>query len=226
VQEHIHAGKTSGHHVLFLSFKRDVLTSFCRNLEQERTGATGRVIGRGRLRDLAGIDAYDLGKHAAHFRRRIELTFALAAFRSEVAHQVFVGVTEKVVVVGPVLREIEILVLENGDEMREAVHHLSPFAELCRIVEIREVGSRQSAVVSFHDGLDDLLVDLVADVGTPLELAHIAEAGTGRNLEGGKRPSVGEFIGYVLDKKHEEHVVLVLAGIHAAAKNVAALPKL
>src|SRR5208283_784694 len=92
-------------------------------------------------------------------------------------------------------------------------------AEFGFIVKVRHF--RQ--VVDLGQRGDDLLVDLVANVGLALEGDHVFEAGTWRDGDWG----VGHasvFVTYVLDKQQDEDVVLVLAGIHAAAKFVAAGP--
>ena len=52
---------------------------------------------------------------------RVELPLALAALGGEVPHEVFVGVAEDVVVLGAVLREIERGLLEDGDQVGEAL---------------------------------------------------------------------------------------------------------
>jgi hypothetical protein len=94
----------------------------------------------------------------------VELPLALAAFGGEVPHQVFIGVAEDVVALGAVLGEVERRVLEDGDEIGEPVHHLLAGPELGGVVEI---GKSRTAVGAGQRG-DDLLVDLIADVGLPL----------------------------------------------------------
>lgn len=75
-------------------------------------------------------------------------------------------------------------------------------------------------------GLDDLGVDLIANIGLTLECDHIAEARTRWNRNRWlKHLSVAVFIGDILDEEHEEDVVLVLAGIHAPAQLVAGRPQ-
>ncbi len=71
---------------------------------------------------------------------------------------------------------------------------------------------------------DDLLVDLVADVALALEGDHVLEA---RALRDGDRRVglAGVLVADVLDEQQDEDVVLVLAGVHAAAQLVAARPE-
>ena len=92
------------------------------DLEQQRARAAGRVVGGGGGLGVCRRDADDLGHDAADFGRGVELPLALAALGGEVPHQVFVGVAEDVVVLGAVLREIELGLLEDGDEVGEALH--------------------------------------------------------------------------------------------------------
>ena len=79
-------------------------------------------------------------------------------------HQVFVGVTQDVVVVGAVPGEIEGGVFKDGDQVGEPVHHLLAAAELGGVVEVREIRE----LVGVGQRGDDLLVDLVADVALAL----------------------------------------------------------
>ncbi len=124
---------------------------------------------------LAAADADDLRHDAADLGRRVELALALAALGGEVPHQVFVGIAEDVVVLGAVLGEIECGLFEDGDEVGEAVHHVLAFAELVRVVEVREVAAGEAGVL-VDERLDDLRVDLVADVRLALEGDHVREA--------------------------------------------------
>ena len=74
----------------------------------------------------AGVaDTDGLRDDAANLGGGVELALALAAFGGEVAHQVLVGVA-----LGAVFREVEGFVFEDGDQVREAVHHLLAVPEL------------------------------------------------------------------------------------------------
>ena len=166
---------------------------------------------------LRVADADDLRHDAADLGGRVELALALAALGGEVPHQVFVGVAEDVVAFGAVLGEVEGRVLEDGDEVGEPVHHLLAAAELGGVVEVRHVGQ----LVGVGQRGDDLLVDLVADVALALERDHVLEAGARR--DGDRRVGLaGVLVADVLDEQQDEDVVLVLAGVHAAAQLVAA----
>ena len=148
---------------------------------------------------------------------RVELPLALAALGGEVPHQVLVGVAEDVVVLGAVLREVELGLLEDADQVGQAIHHRLAFTELVRIVEVREVAAGE-ACVGVDQRLDDLGVDLVADVALALEGDHVLEArALGDRDRRGEVVAVAVLVGDVLDEQHEQDVVLVLAGIHAAA---------
>ena len=120
-------------------------------------------------------DADHLGDDAADLGGRVELPLALAALGGEVPHQVLVGVAEDVVVVGAVLREVELGLLEDADQVGQAIHHRLAFAELVRVVEVGEVAAGKPRV-GVDQRLDDLGVDLVADVALALERDHVLEA--------------------------------------------------
>jgi hypothetical protein len=165
-------------------------------------------------------DAQDARHDAANLGGRVELPFALAAFGGEVPHEVFVGITQNVVALGAVLREIKRRVLKDGDEVGEPVHHLLAAAELGGVVEVREIGE----LVGVGQRGDDPLVDLVADVALPLEGDHVLEAGTLGDRDR-REGHAGVFVADVFDEQQDQHVVLVLAGIHAASEFIATGPK-
>ena len=98
-------------------------------------------------------------------------------------------------------------------------------AELVRVVEVRKVAAGEAGV-GVDQRLDDLRVDLVADVAVALEGDHVLEARALRD-DDRRREVVGVavFVGDVFDEQHEQDVVLVLAGIHAAAQFIARGPE-
>ena len=148
VQDHVHAGQAGGGHVLLLSFERDVLTRLRGHLQEQRARAAGRVVGGGGCLRVLRRDPDHLGDDAADLGGRIELSLALAALGGEVPHQVLVGVAEDVVVVGAVLREVELGLLEDADQVGQAIHHRLAFAELVRVVEVGEVAAGEAALAS------------------------------------------------------------------------------
>ena len=84
------------------------------------------------------------------------------------AHEILVGVAQDVVVLGAVLREIERGVLEDGAQVAQLLDLLSAVAEFVRVVEIGKVAAGKAGV-RVDERLDDLGVDLVADVVLALE---------------------------------------------------------
>src|SRR5262249_25556818 len=137
----IHAGETGGGHVLFLAFQRDMFARFGSDLQQERAGTAGWVVGGGGGAGVCRGDADDLGNDAAYLGRRVDLALALAAFGSEVAHEVFVGVAEDVVVLGAVLGEVQLGLSEDRDQVGEALYPGRAVAELVGVVEVRKVAA-------------------------------------------------------------------------------------
>ena len=115
VENHIHASQACRGGILLLPVEADVF--FCRlsDFQEQRARSACRVIyGRCRRRIVA-INADNLGHNTADFSRRVELAFALAAFRSEMAHQIFIGVSQNVIAFSPVLAEIKRLVFKNAN---------------------------------------------------------------------------------------------------------------
>ena len=220
VQDHVHAGEAAGGGILLLPVERDGSARLVADLQQQRARAASGVVDGGGGAGLGFADADDLRHDAADFGGRVELALALAALGGEVPHQVFVGVAEDVVALGAVLGEVERLVLKDGDQVGEPVHHLLAAAELVGVVEVRHVGQ----LVGVGQRRDDLLVDLVADVALALERDHVLEARAFGNGDRRERLA-GVFVADVFDEQQDEDVVLVLAGIHAAAQFVAARPE-
>ena len=225
VQDHVHAGQARRGHVLLLPFERDVLARLGGHLEQQRARAAGRVVGGGgRLRVLRR-DADHLGDDAADLGGGVELPLALAALGGEVPHQVLVGVAEDVVVLGAVLREVELRAGEDVDQVGQSLDLGLPLTELVGVVEVGEVAAGQPGI-GVHERRDDLRVDLVADVALAAQIEHVLEArALGDRDRRGEVGAVAVLVGDVLDEQHEQDVVLVLAGIHAAAQLVAGGPE-
>ena len=93
------------------------------------------------------------------------------------------------------------------------------------VVEVGEVAAGEPRI-GVDQRLDDLGVDLVADVALALERDHVLEArALGDRDRRGEVVAVAVLVGDVLDEQHEQDVVLVLAGIHAAAQLVARGPE-
>jgi hypothetical protein len=137
-----------------------------------------------------------------------------------VAHQILVSITENIVTLCAVPGKIKGRVLEDGDKVGQSIDLVFAAAKLGVIIEVRHVGE----LVGARQRTEDLFVDLVADVGFAFEGNHVAETCTGRNGDFGK-PDTGIFIADILYKEQDEDIVLILAGIHASAQFVAALPE-
>src|ERR1019366_5133851 len=183
------------------------------------------VVGRGGGFAVRRGDADDLGHDPADLGRRIELAFALAALRGEVPHQVFVGVAEDVVVLGTVLGEVQLRLLEDGDEVGKLLHASRAVAKFVRVVEIRKIAAGQAGI-GVYERLYHLFIDLVPDVAVALEGYHVLEAGPFRNCDRrGEIIGIAVFVGDVFDEQHEQDVVFVLTGVHAAAQFIAGGPE-
>ena len=111
---------------------------------------------------------------------------------------------------GAVFGEVEGRILKDGDEVGEAVHHCLAGAQFRGVVEIRHVGEP----VLLRERAKDAFVNLVADVGFALEGDHVGEVGSLRDGDEGV-VAAGVLVADVFDEEEHEHVVLVLAGVHA-----------
>lgn len=102
---------------------------------------------------------------------------------------------------------------------------LRAVAELVRVVEVGKVATGE-ALVGIDQRLDNPGVDQVADVAVALERDHVLKAGPFGDDHGrGKVVGVAVFVGNIFDEQHEQDVILVLAGIHAAAQFITGRPE-
>ena len=223
VQDHVHLREGGGRVVHFLAVEREVEPGGALGLvvrpQEQGAGAAGRIA-NGLVRGFRRADTDRPGHDAGHFGGSVELALALARFGREVPHQVFVGVAEQIVAVGAVAAEIESL--EDGHELGEAIHHVLGFAELGGVVEIGDVDDALKLV-----GVGELIdgdVDLIAYLLVALQSREIGEAAARRDGDQAVLRA-GIFIRDVFDEQQDQHVVLVLRGIHSAAEFVAALPE-
>ena len=225
VQDHVHACQRAGGVVHLLAVDRQVepgaRLGLVVRLQEQRTRSAGRVVDA--LGGTAG--AAELDHHRNHprdFGRGVELALALAGFGGEVAHQVFVGVAQQVVALGAVAAKVQPRVVEDGDQVRQPVDHLLALAQLVGVVEVGDV-DHALEVVGFGHAADDL-VEPVADLLVAACRDHVGEAAAWRHLDQ-RVAAPGVIVGDVFDEQQDQHVVLVLAGIHATPQLVTGFPE-
>jgi hypothetical protein len=109
------------------------------------------------------MNADDFRHNAADFAWGVELPLAFSALGCEVPHQILVGITQNIIAVRAVLREIQRLVFKDGDQVGEPVHLLFAIAKFGRVVEIRKARK----LIRIRQRRDDLLIDLVPMSGFP-----------------------------------------------------------
>ena len=225
VQDHVHVGQARRGDVLLLPFDGDAVPGLAGHLQEQRARAAGRVVGGGGRHRVVRRNADHPGDDPADLRGGVELPLTLATLGGEVPHQVLVGVPEDVVVVGAVLGEVKLGAGEDVDQVGQPFDLGLSLAELVGIVEVGEVAAGQP-VIGLHERRDDLGVDLVADVALAAKREHVLEArALGDRDRRGEVSAVAVLVGDVLDEQHEQDVVLVLAGIHAATQLVARGPE-
>jgi hypothetical protein len=137
-----------------------------------------------------------------------------------VPHQVLVGVAKQVVALSSRATEVE--VIEDGDELGEAVLHLLALAELLLVVEVGLVDD-VAQPVGFGE-LGDVLIDRSPISLSPLSGEHVIEGTASRYIDQTIWIRLG-FVGDKLHKQKRQDVVLVLTSVHATTKLVAACPE-
>ena len=159
--DHRHARHADCGNVLFLSLYGDTPFRLRRRAKEKRPGPASRIVDRNHLA-LVVADANHLRHYTAHFGRRVELAFRLARLRGEILHQVLVGVADKVVVGGAVVREVEVFVLKHADE---SAHGIDKILSLAKLRLVREVGVVDHAFEVVRLGnASEYDVHLLADV--------------------------------------------------------------
>ena len=136
------------------------------------------------------------------------------------AHEVLVGVPQQVIALGTRSREVE--VLEDPDELGQAVDELPALTQLVGVVEVGVVDDTLQ-VVGVRE-LPDSHVDLLADVRAALECDQVIERPASGHLDVGVHVGL-RLVRDVLHEQQRQDVVLVLTGVHAAAKLVGTGPE-
>jgi len=224
VQHHVHARQGGGGVVHLLPVERQVQAGAALGLvvrlEQQRARSTGRVTNA--LACIPGGAQFDhLRHHARDFGRGIELALAFAGLGGEVAHQVFIRIAQQVVALGAVAAKVQ--PFEDAYQPGQPVHHFLALAELFLVVEVGHIDGAFEGVVGVGQAAHQF-VDLVADLLVVLERDHVGKAAAGRHID--QRMRVARiFVRDVFDEQQHQHVILVLAGVHAATQFIARLPQ-
>ena len=71
-----------------------------------------------------------------------------------------------------------------------------------------------------HQVFVGIAENVIADGGLAFQRHHIPETRAWRNLDRGEWLT-GVFVTDIFDEQHHQHIILVLAGIHAAAQFIA-----
>lgn len=165
---------------------------------------------------------HHLGQNAGYLRRDVESPLALAQLGGEVAHKEFKGVAQESVALGTVGAEVERRVVEDGRQIGEAVHHFLALAEVVGVIEIGHVNDALE-IAGLGERGDDR-VHLVADFLVAFERDHVGETATLGHIEQ-LVLLAGGFVGDVFHEHHDEDVLLLLRGVHAAAQIIATGPE-
>jgi len=127
-------------------------------------------------------------------------------------------------VIGAVVAKVQFGFFKDGNQIAQTLDHRRAFAEFVGVVEIGKIAARQLGI-GRNQRLDDAGIDAIANIGPALERHHIrkrrAFGNDHRRDEIGAR---GILVADVFDEQHEQHIILVLAGIHAAAQLIARGP--
>lgn len=112
--------------------------------------------------------------------------------------------------------------VENRNKVGQAIDHLLAGAKLLGIIKVGDINHALKVVRLSKSGYDD--VDLFADLLVAAKRHHVGEAAALRHFDQAIGIA-GVFVGDVFHEQKNEDVILVLRGIHAAAKRIAARPK-
>ena len=135
------------------------------------------------------------------------------------AHKIFIDVAKDVVTRGLVPAEVELAAAEDVDEPCKLVDHLVALADLCLVVEVDILEHAREHLVVLRE-VGESNVDFLADVRLVPELLEVLEGAALGDCDWRVfHPRVA--VGDIFHKHKRQHVVFVLAGVHAAAKLVA-----
>ena len=227
VDDHRHLRHADGREVYLLPFDGDgihLAARFRRRADQQRSRPARHVVD-GDHRAFILCDVDDPRHHAAHFAGGVELTLGLAGLRGEVLHQILVGVANEVIVCGAVVGKVEILVLEDADQVRDRLHEVLALAQLLLVGKVRVRDRIGQLFVRLADTRKNH-VHALADVRLALKRHQVVEGTTLGQVDIEVGVTVLRTVADVLDEEDDQHIVLVLACVHAAAQFVARLPEL
>ena len=140
-------------------------------------------------------------------------------------HEKLISIAENVVVVRPVLGKVQAWIFKDGNKIGETFDHRLTLAQLVRVVKVREVGACKAGIC-VDERLNDLGVDLAADVTRSFQGHHVCETGTRWNSDRRLEVvGVAVLVRDIFDKQHEQDIVLILAGIHATPQFIAGCPE-
>ena len=221
MQDQVHAGKTGGGVVLFLAIDRDLARSLIRRTNQQRTGATGRIIDR-----HAGIGGFINTDHLCHdtgdFARCVELALALAGILGKFPHQKFIGIAQNVITASAIVGEVQLRFLENFHETREFVYRFLVGAQFLAV----EVGNVDNAfqVVGFCQLANDD-IDAFTNVFLIFQRSNIVKTTAFRYFN---VPVIAalEAVGHILYKQQCQNVILITGGFHTTSQFIARSPYL
>ena len=170
VHDHVHAREAAGGDIHLLPKDGDRHAGGFGCLQKKGSRAAGRIIDR--LARAGGpVDARNSSYDARHLSGGVELTLGFACLCRKVAHEVFVGIAQDVIVVGAVLREVQLFPAEYVDQRGQGVDHLLAAPKLFGIVEESPVDHAAEIVL-----LGDASYDRVhpfADVLGPTKRLHV-----------------------------------------------------
>lgn len=169
VEDHVHVCEGCGANVFFLPVQSDVCSGFIGDFQEQGTRSTSGIVNAGCGAGFGLSDTEYLCDQAANLGGCVKLALAFAAFCGEVAHQVFVGIAEQIVIACAIFGEVEFFVFKDGDQVREAIHHLFARSEFVVVVEV----GHPCKIVCFCERFDHFFVDLVADILCSLEFYHV-----------------------------------------------------
>ena len=115
------------------------------------------------------------------------MSFALSAFRSELTHQVLVGITNDVIAFGLISREIKFWTLEDRNKIGQLINHFFSASQLLLIVKMSNINNTlQVSILVSKAGYD--FIHTFADVFLSLQSNKV--------IKGAARPllRIGIFI--------------------------------
>ena len=167
------------------------------------------------------MNANHLCHHTTHLAWSIKLSLTLTAFRSKIFHQVFIGITQKVIITSTVAGKIKCIFCESRNKFRQSIYLVLTLTQFGIIIKIGSIN--HAAQIIFLCNLMDDFIQSFTDITLITKRKNILPKTSFRNIEKIILISLC-LVTDIFKEEYNKYIILILAGIHATTQLITTLP--